>query len=153
MEVRYIMKKILILLSSILLVIVLLISVISYLIISKPYTEIIQLNWDIKLPKPCKEIYAVDSGASFHGDGERYHIFEYKNEDDINLSLNWENSKNIEIELAIKKVLNNLNVSRENMPNFEDNYKYYSKTKKDSSKIYFVFFPNIKKLYVIEDIC
>ena len=39
------------------------------------------------------------------------------------------------------------------MPNFEDNYKYYSKTKKDSSKIYFVFFPNIKKLYVIEDIC
>ena len=85
--------------------IVLLISVISYLIISKPYTEIIQLNWDIKLPKPCKEIYAVDSGASFHGDGERYHIFEYKNEDDINLSLNWENSKNIEIELAIKKYL------------------------------------------------
>ena len=145
-------KKLLILLGSILLVIALLI-VFLYVQITKPYSEIINMNWSIKLPTSYKEIYSVDSGASFHGDGERYHVFEYKNEEDINLSLNWKNNKNVAIESSTEKVLNTLNISKEEMPNFESEYKHYTKEKEDdSSKIYLIFFTDTKKLYVIEDI-
>ena len=63
------------LLSSILLAIVL-IGAFTYIQVNKPYTSIINLNWSIKLPKPYKTIYSTDSGASFHGDGQRYHVFE-----------------------------------------------------------------------------
>lgn len=146
------MKKLMIFLIVILLVIVLLITVLFYWNINKPYTEIINLNWSIELPNSYKEIYSIDIGASFHGDGERYHIFEYNNKKDINIPLNWENNKNIAIESAIEKVLNDLNVAQVNSPNFKDEYKYYSKTADDSSKIYLIFVPNTKRLYVIEDI-
>lgn len=68
--------------------IIILISVFLYIQINKPYTEIININWSIKLPNSYKEIYSIDSGASFHGDGERYHIFEYTKEGDINQTIN-----------------------------------------------------------------
>lgn len=146
------MKKLMMFLIVILLVIVLIITVVFYGNINKPYTEIINSNWSIELPNSYKEIYSIDSGASFHGDGERYHIFEYKNKKDIDILLNWENNKNIAIESAIEKVLNNLNVAQVNRPNFKDEYKYYFKAGDDSSKVYFIFVPNTKMLYVIEDI-
>lgn len=121
---------------------------------NKPYTENINLNWSIKLPKTYKEIYSKDSGVSASGDGERYHIFEYKNKEDINLSLNWEDNKNEAIESEIMKVLNDLNISKENMPDFKNQYKYYTKKmmKDPSSKIYLIFDTTTKKLYVVEDI-
>jgi len=137
--------------GSILLLIVL-IAVFSYVEINKAYAEIINMNWSIKLPSAYKEIYSVESEASFHGDGERYHIFEYKNEEKINLSLNWENNKNLAMESTIEKVLNTLNISKENMPNFQSKYKYYTEEKSDSSKIYLIFVNDMKRLYIIEDI-
>ena len=146
------MKKLIIFLIVILLVVVFLITIFFWGNINNPYTEIINLNWSIELPNSYKEIYSIDSGASFHGDGERYHIFEYDNKKDVNISLNWKNNKNAAIESAIENVLNNLNVSQVNRPNLEVEYKYYSKTEDDSSKIYLIFVPNTKKLYVIEDI-
>lgn len=146
------MKKVLIFLGSTILVIVILVGLFLYEQINKPYSEIIYMNWSIILPNSYKEIYSVDSGASFHGDGERYHIFKYTKEDEISLSVNWENNKDIAIETATEKILNTLNVSKENMPNFQSKYKYYTKLKDDSSKIYLIFDTDIKKLYIIEDI-
>jgi len=146
------MKKLMIFTIIILLVIVLIITVLFYGNINKPYIEIINLNWSIELPNSYKEIYSIDSGASFHGDGERYHIFEYDNKIDVEIPLNLESNKNIAIESAIEKVLNNLNVAQVNRPNFECEYKYYSKKMDDSSKIYLIFETNTKRLYVIEDI-
>lgn len=120
--------------------------------INQPYTKIIYSNWDIKLPTPYKEIYYTDSGESFHGDGERYSVFQYKKEKDILESLNWQDGKKSSIEESINEVLIKLNVSVENMPNFKNSYKYYATGKEDHSKIYFIFFTDTKKLHVIEDI-
>jgi hypothetical protein len=117
-----------------------------------PYTKIIHKNWSIKLPDSYKKIYSIDSGASFHGDGERYHIFQYTNENDIKQSLNWESNKDKSIEAEVDKVLSKLNVPKEHMPEFQNNYKYYTLSKQDSSKIYLVFISDTEKLYVIEDI-
>lgn len=138
-------------LSKFIVLAVLVIAVFLYVQINKPYTEIIDINWSIKLPDSYKEIYSIDSGADFHGDGERYHIFEYTEENEINQSLNWENNKDNSIETEIEKVLSQLNVPKENMPNFQSNYKYYTIGKDDNSKIYLIFTTDSKKLYVVED--
>lgn len=45
------------------------------------------MNWSIKLPNLYKEIYSIDSGPGFHGDGERYNIFDYKNQEEVISSL------------------------------------------------------------------
>lgn len=145
------MKKLLILISSILIAMIFWEGFI-YIKMNKSYTEIINMNWSIELPKPYEEIYSIDSGPSFHGDGERYHIFDYKNKDDIELSLKWKDDKNLSMESKIGEVLDNLSVSQEYMPKFESKYQYYSKREQDSSTIYLIFIPDIKRLYVIEDI-
>ncbi|MGK0465893.1 hypothetical protein [Clostridium sp.] len=129
-----------------------------YLYVNKPYTEIINLNWSISLPEPCKEIYSTDSGSSFNGDGERYSIFEYENIEDVNLSLKWDNNENEVVDLAIMKVLQSeimgfikvLSIPLDNMPNFKSQYRYFRKWKSDSSKLYLIFVPDTKLLYVIE---
>ena len=152
------MKKIRIFLLSSILLMILLITTSIYFYINKPYTEIIKLNWSISLPKPYKEIYSTDSGSSFHGDGERYSIFEYENIEDVNLSLKWDNNENKVVDLAIMKVLQSeimefikgLSIPLENMPDFKSQYRYYRKWKNDSSKLYLIFVPDTKLLYVIE---
>lgn len=83
------MKK---LLGFVLLLVVVIVAFV-YVKINKPYSDIINMNWSIKLSNSYKEIYSKDSGASFHGDGDRYHIFQYTNDNDIIQSLNWENSE------------------------------------------------------------
>lgn len=131
---------------------IIVITVVLYVQMNEKYIKIIDMNWSIKLPDLCKETYYIDSGASFHGDGERYTIFQYARENEINQSVNWENNKNKSIETKIDKILSTLNIPKENIPDFKSNYKYYATQKDDSSKIYLIFITNTKKLYVIEDI-
>lgn len=136
-------------------IIILLIAVIFLFLFiqaQKSYASVIYLNWSIKLPKPYKEIYSVESGASFHGDGQRYHVFEYKNTNVIENKLNWTDTKNPDIESKIDKILNSLNVANTNRPDFHKKYKYFIKTKEDFSKIYIIYIDEIAKLYIIEDI-
>lgn len=118
----------------------------------KPYTEIIKANWNISLPDLNNEIYSLSSEPSFQGDGPRYHVLDYKNSDTEKLFLNWNEERNIYIESDIYKITDKLNVSSKYMPDFSHKYKYYIKTKTDSSTLYLVFAVDSKKLYVIEDI-
>ena len=46
-------------------------------VFSGGYERIINLNWDLDLPRSGGCLYEADSGASFHGDGLRYHVLEY----------------------------------------------------------------------------
>lgn len=134
------------------LVIIVFLATFLYVQINKPYAEVIDINWSIKLPDSYKEIYSIESEATVHGDGERYHVFQYAKENDINQAVNWESNKDKSIETKVNKVLSELSVSKENMPDFQNNYKYYTELKDKMSKIYLVYFPDTKKLYVIEDI-
>lgn len=71
--------------------------------------------------------------------------------DIINLSFRLVDYKNQIVESEIMKILNDLNISKENMPDFDSEYKYYTKQKDGHDKIYLIFVPETKKLYVIED--
>ena len=53
--------------------------------------DTLENNWGIVLSDESgwEEIYHADSGASFHGDGERYHIVTYEQEDVIENMVAW----------------------------------------------------------------
>ena len=44
---------------------------------SGDYVRTVQLNWELELPASEGCLYETDSGASFSGDGERYHVLAY----------------------------------------------------------------------------
>ena len=48
-----------------------------------------EANWGLAMPEGITELYRTDSGASFHGDGYRYAVYEYAEPDeDFNSLLN-----------------------------------------------------------------
>ena len=41
-----------------------------------------EANWGLAMPEGITELYRTDSGASFHGDGYRYAVYEYAEPDE-----------------------------------------------------------------------
>ena len=64
--------------NTLIFIVILLIICITFFKEFNRYSNIINSNWDINFPRCSKEIYEIDSGPSFHGDGERYHILKYR---------------------------------------------------------------------------
>ena len=55
------------------------------------YSRVLQANWGVALPAEAllTEEHEQDSGASFHGDGIRYHVYSYADADPIRTMLLW----------------------------------------------------------------
>lgn len=115
------------------------------------YYHIINRNWEINLPREYEETYYKNSGESFLGDGERYSVFKYKTLSEINNVLEWKNKDN-NTEQHVSEILKNLEVSKEYYPDFNDNFKYYHKTKEDNSRIYIILNSSLQKVYIVEHI-
>lgn len=126
----------------------------NYIKESNIYSNIIKLSWGIELSKDYDELYSADSGESFLGDGQRYHVFKFKDVKDSNIdkSLNFKNDKNEVLEIEIRSILKKLDVSEENYPDFNKEYSYYYKIDEDSSKLYMLNFKDSNTLYIVEDI-
>lgn len=118
--------------------------------LTRPYHEIIYLNWKINLPNKYEEIYSTDSGPSFNGDGERYHIFQYKREEGIGVFSSWDSNKNREMEKKVKDILYSLEVPKDKKPNFKKHYYYCTRNKHGNSDIYLIYFRDTKELFIIE---
>lgn len=115
------------------------------------YSNIIKSNWNIELPSEYKEVYFCDTGSSFLGDGERYHIFQYEENSNIGSSLNWKADKNIMIESTVFGILSSLNVPSEYFPDFEQEYKYYLRNEEDLSKLYIILSKDKDMVYIVEN--
>lgn len=115
------------------------------------YYHIINMNWNINLPREYKEIFYIDSGESFLGDGQRYSIFQYNTLDEINSTIEWKD-KDDYIEDYVVDILEELEVSKEYYPDFGSDFKYYYKMNEDKSKIYIILNSNLKKVYIAESI-
>lgn len=115
------------------------------------YTNIIKSNWQIELPSGYKVIYSCDSGDSFLGDGQRYHVFEYKENSNIDKTLNWKSDKDINIESDVFKIISSLDTPDEYLPKFEEHYKYYYQTESYGSKLYIILSENKDIIYIIEN--
>ena len=120
------------------------------------YEEAMELNWGISLPGQAKltEVYAADSGSSFHGDGIRYHVFSYEYDHYIDLMLAWSpmEPKTIfypTVSAAAEAWLDEIKTPLEWRPEYDKCcYRYQSQS--DNSEIV-IFWDNAAKLlYVIE---
>lgn len=119
---------------------------------NQQYSLIINGNWSIKLPISYKEIYAIDDGPSFLGDGKRYHVLQYQESNKIIKSLDWDSGSNASMEIEVTKIIEELGASKEYIPDFKDSYKFYTILKTDGSKLYLIFYETTKRLYVVEKI-
>ena len=135
-------KKIVLVLMVIAIIIVFsLLGLIAYNNLSS-YSNVLKANWDIKLPKTLvKEIFNARESQSFHGDGIRYHIFSYKEEDEneINKLFDWTTEEKETIYYSsyresVNNWLSKIKVSKENYPNYSD-CKFWYNSHYDSSEI------------------
>lgn len=70
---------------SIIFACMIIVSGVMYWNYSKDYNHVIKENWKISIPSDSdySEVYSKDAGSSFNGDGVRYHVFTYENEEPI----------------------------------------------------------------------
>jgi hypothetical protein len=133
--------------------IILLVAVLGSYVLNQRYTLAIERNWSIQLPRSYDELYVIDSGQSFLGDGERFHVFEYRDNHDVIAALSWENGPNTDIEDSISKILKSLGASATFTPDFKSEYLYSTHVRSDGySTLYLVFFESTHRLYLIESI-
>ena len=121
------------------------------------YASTIKSNWDISLPIKAvlTETYEKDSGASFHGDGVRYHVFSYKYEDYIDLMFAWtpnEHKTNFypTTREAAEAWLDEIDVPADERPDYSKCYSW-SKSQDDNSEIIFLCDNELNKLYIVEN--
>lgn len=148
-------KKIIVVIIIIFIIIVFsLLGIIIYNNITN-YSNVLKVNWNIELPKnSIKEIYSASSDASFHGDGIRYHVFSYKNENEIEELFNWSIEEKETIfyssySESVNNWLNKIKISKENYPNYS-NCKYWYNKQNDNSEIIILLDSKENRLYIVE---
>lgn len=122
------------------------------------YSRVIQANWGISLPLKAliSEVYEADSGASFHGDGVRYHVFSYKYEDYIDLMFAWSGTEHethfySSVSEAADAWLDEIQVPDAKRPNYPDCFSWH-RSKEDHSEIIFFWDNDLNRLYIIENL-
>lgn len=116
------------------------------------YNSVLQANWDISLPSAAKYdlIYTKDSGASFHGDGERFHVFTYLNQSPIEEMFQWKAEEDYSsYSDEVDEWLDSIEVPAEHRPNYADCLYWHNK-KSDGSEIIILWDQQGKLIYVTE---
>jgi hypothetical protein len=114
------------------------------------YLRVITENWNISLPSNCKELYRTDSGESFHGDGERYHVFQYDSDAAPSLPISKQEVPDKDRK-CIAEILSFLKIEKGYEPDFnsvtyEGSWDRYN----GSNLLYLCYSARNRTLYVIE---
>ena len=120
------------------------------------YATVLKINWGFSLPARavCTEIYSADTGASFTGDGLRYHVFSYRYEDPIDSMFAWsplqlETIFFASYQEAAETWLSDLAVPSEYYPDYSQCVYWYS-SQSDTSEIIIFWDNGQDKLYILE---
>ncbi len=137
--------------------ILIILSVVGISMLLPAYSSTLKANWGISLPWKARlsEVYENDSGASFHGDGIRYHVFSYKYEDYIDLMFAWssvERSTNYysNVSEAAEAWLDEIVVPIEYRPNYSNCSSWHT-SKEDNSEIIFFWDNEANRIYIVEN--
>ena len=146
-------KKIIVVIIIFVIIVFSLLGIIIYNYLTN-YSNVLKINWNIELPKEIKEIYSASSSTSFHGDGIRYHVFSYKNEEKIKELFNWTSEEKETIFYSsyretVNNWLNEIKVLKENYPNYS-NCKYWYNKQDDNSEIIILLDNKENRLYIVE---
>lgn len=118
------------------------------------YADCMNRNWHLNLPETDVEIYVKDSGASFTGDGIRYHILQYDEEsaDIILKSFDWEAGElNSELADKMEEWLDSIDVPLEDRPK-QNEWKHTTLLRKECNSDHLIMFfdEDTNQLYVVE---
>ena len=121
------------------------------------YSMAMEAKWGISLPFKalCSQVYEKDSGPSFLGDGIRYHVFEYRYEDYIDLIFAWSAAEHetlhfASVSEAADAWLDEIEVPEDRRPDYEACGSWH-RSKKDSSEIIFFWDSERNLIYVVEN--
>lgn len=114
----------------------------------KDYAEVIEANWEIKLPAGCEVVYVKQSDPGINGENERYHVFNCASAEGMTELVQWYDG--VVTDDASYRLLDVLGVKDEDYPQ-PDNYKKYVQTKEGGSTLVLLYALESKLLYVLED--
>ena len=122
---------------------------ISY-IFPRTYCDVIENNWGIVIPTDggySLEVSA-DTGASFHGDGTRYHVMYFDDAERISYLLGWSEDISESIIDYSEQLLDELDIY--DRPDY-GNCVFYTQTKSDGSIIMIFWDEDLQEMYVLEE--
>ena len=98
-------------------------------------------------PSDLKEEYYIDTGSSFHGDGERYSIFSGSK-----LIMNFNNQKDKKLEQKVYKLNKKLNIPKENQIDFAHEYVWKKIVNRNDERdeLYIIYDCELNKYYFYE---
>jgi len=148
------MKKKLVILAGVVIALIIVFFVLWNM--NSDYSKILQANWNFEIPKEAKysQSYTKDSGASFNGDGIRYHIFNYENEEYIENLFAWSSEEKATIfsssfSEATTSWLKEIDVPVEYHPDYTK-CLYWYQAQEDNSELIVCWDKVTKSLYIIE---
>ena len=98
---------------------VVLMAVVVLLATLEDYTDVLEKNWDLSLPSSDGAVYETDSGASFLGDGYRYHVLEYADGGELAEILARETEELSSVPAEVTAILDALSVPEDQRPDFD----------------------------------
>ncbi|MCX4269425.1 MAG: hypothetical protein OSJ62_12320 [Lachnospiraceae bacterium] len=107
--------------------------------------------WNIKLPDNLEVVYDIHTPTSFHGDGERYTVFKVQEDFIMRENRKGQNDykKREEQEKFALGILELLDVSPEERPNF-NNYYVWKVHTKESDKLLMMYFADNHCFYLFQ---
>ncbi len=124
---------------------------VSFLQTAGDYMRTVNLNWELDLPTSQGCLYETDSGASFHGDGERYHILEYAGDGRLEQALAEQATPLPSAENPVTEILDDLSVPADQRPDFADCGIFTADHPSDDrNRLYLLVNSAGTRLYVVE---
>ncbi|MEC0094321.1 hypothetical protein [Paenibacillus macquariensis] len=121
-------------------------------------------NWQLKLPSKFKELDQYTNQGGFHGEGIRYTIFKSKEKHFSSILESTSGRKIIkkysgdtlhdnerDIKKYVENILLRLDVSKDNIPNFNEVY-LWQEFNYESDRLVVLYFPNRKLCYFVEEL-
>ena len=115
------------------------------------YSLIIEYNWDVKLPTNYQNSFDFND-ESIYGEGIRYNILEYDDEVELNECLEWSQNADPTIIDLVNATIKAKNIDKKYSLKRERNYKFFSKSGDEDSKLYIFFDEELNTIYVLENI-
>lgn len=122
--------------------------------IISPKTDVggIKANWSVELPYGYKTVENLDTEPSFHGDGFRFHLFQYRQDKKLDDILEWQVGPNEKFESEVEKILVELKANQY-VTLFDQEYYYFYLLGDDQmSNLYIIWILQTNQVAVIEEI-
>ncbi|MBP3684587.1 MAG: hypothetical protein J6J12_06455 [Oscillospiraceae bacterium] len=123
---------------------------------SSDYLSVIEANWELSFPENAGWVlaYQTDSGPSPHGDGWRYHVYHYGQENAVAAMLPWSRDTGTTVFSesyadACESWLDEISVPADWRPDYESCQVYYA-VQKDNSQLLIWWNPSDMRISVAE---